>query len=240
MGWSPLLCGDLYHEKYGDPLVICVVEVGAVECPPCAVTLTGEKYVSARTYFRWQTDSWRSGFLTMSNIWRLNYARVEDLPWLATAWGRISWQPPFWPAFFIIHLEISLHIHSSFSSYRLEILTHLEVWRNVKLAEHPAVVIENLLVHTVIRLYKLNILHHVASREGGAVTHRLAWYRLSEELTGDHHHAARYEQGDRPLVEQLEGEVIHWNLQIEIIIVCYSPLLVWPLRFPEWPQLPPW
>ena len=32
---------DLDHEKYGDPLVVSVVEVGAVECPPGAVTLTG-------------------------------------------------------------------------------------------------------------------------------------------------------------------------------------------------------
>ena len=41
------------------------------------------------------------------------------------------------------------------------------------------------------------------------VTHCLTGYWLSEELTGDHHHAAGDEERDGPLVEQLECEVIH-------------------------------
>lgn len=55
------------------------------------------------------------------------------------------------------------------------------------------------------------------------VTHCLTGYWLSEELTGDHHHAAGDEERDGPLVEQLECEVIHWDLQqvswLSIIII---------------------
>ena len=39
MGARRKEAADLDHEKYGDPLVVGVVEVGAVECSPGTVAL---------------------------------------------------------------------------------------------------------------------------------------------------------------------------------------------------------
>ena len=68
--------------------------------------------------------------------------------------------------------------------------------------------IEDLLVYTVVCLRS----NPIKSVLLVTVTHRLAGYRLSEELAGDHHHAAGDEERDGPLVEQLECEVIHRDL----------------------------
>ena len=37
-------------------------------------------------------------------------------------------------------------------------------------------------------------------------------YRVPKELAADHSHAAGDGQGHGPLVEQLEGEVVNWDL----------------------------
>ena len=92
-------------------------------------------------------------------------------------------------------------------------LPHLESWRNVEGGIHPAVAVQNSLVHTAI---SLSITDKSNEQQNNIILcillYQVTLDGLPEELFGGGHEGAGEEDGGGDLVEAFEGPVVDGDL----------------------------
>ena len=91
---------------------------------------------------------------------------------------------------------------------------HLESWRNVEGGIHPAVAVQNTLVHTTISLQNTDKSNVSNSKYISfySIPYQVTLDGLPEELFGGGHEGAGEEDGGGDLVEAFEGPVVDGDL----------------------------